>query len=71
MRVSPILMIADDSDLNHECSDWILSTVLDWNDNPTTWFTEIDYFYFVEIIEVSSTSNGDPGWCVRLVEFVV
>lgn len=69
--VAPILMIADDRDLDHERSDRILSAVLDRNDNPATRLAKVDYFYFVEIVEVSSAPDGDSGWRVRLVELVI
>lgn len=71
VRVSPVLMIADNGDLDHEGSNGIFSDVLNRNDDPAGWLTQVDNFYFVEIIEMRSASDGNSRWCIRFVELVV
>lgn len=71
MSISAILMIADNCNLDHESANGLLSDVFDRNDNPSRWLCEINYFDFIEIIEVSAASNGNARRCVGLVELVI
>lgn len=60
VRVSSILMVAYYCYLYHKCPNRSIIYVLYGNDNPTTWFIQIHYFYFLEIIKICTCSNTYP-----------
>ena len=71
MRVPAVLVVAYHSDLDHESSDRILARILHWNDDPAGRLCQVDDLDLIEVVEVSSTSDGDPRWSVGLIELVI
>lgn len=59
VRVTTVLVVADHSHLDHESSNRILADVFDGNDDPPGGLAEVDYFDFVEIVEVSAAADRD------------
>ena len=59
VSVSAVLVVADDCDLDHEGPNWIFADVFDGNYDPAGWFTEINDFDFVEVVEMCAATNGD------------
>lgn len=71
MSVPAILMIRQGSDLYHECPDGFPFRVCQADRDPTTRLTEFKQLYFLEVMEVVSSSDRDLVRCVTLIWFEV
>lgn len=71
VRVPPVLMVANDGNLDHERPHRNVPYLLDRDAHPAGRFAQVHHFDLLQIVEMRPAADRNPARCVALVQLVI
>lgn len=71
MRVPPVLVIANDRNLDHERAHRNVTHLLNRDAHPARRFAQVHHLDLLQVVKVRPTADRDPARCVAFVQLVV